>query len=228
LPEEFAWLDVRDFPFSTEAQRRVQRDLRAWVAHVPYGPAPWLLLTGPNGVGKTGLACSLTAWLIEHEQVAMARYVVVGDLIDGLHATQRGVKNGIDALFEDLEKVDLLILDEVGEYSAVNWTVERVCRLINQRHAKHLPTIFCTNLSMGGLKGHLGERTMHRILHLSKIVSLQDCPDLRTPPNLPVKIAAVSTASGDAEADNVVPLKAEQRTTGRRTSKRAGTTGATG
>lgn len=142
----------------------------------------WLLLSGPVGVGKTGLACLALRELMAVGG-ASGLYVVVPDLLSTIkdsfdpHSEVRSSE-----LTDALLAADALLLDDLGVQQRTEWSVELLYRVINTRHLAGRRTLITTNLDLAQLAAQLGDRTVSRIgAHLvaGRSYIQIDGPDLR-------------------------------------------------
>lgn len=117
----------------------------------------WLLLYGPAGTCKTGLAVAL---LLEALGAGLSgMYVVTPDFLDRIRLTYR--QDGADAVDEtdvlaSVAAVDVLVLDDVGKAPLSAWGREKLFTLLNRRDIAERRTILTTNLGLGELEDHLG------------------------------------------------------------------------
>ena len=108
-----------------------------------YDPAGWLLLDGPHGCGKTHLAVAIAgARLKQGDQVFFA---FVPTLLDHLRATfSPDSRIGYDEMFEQLNTVPLLVLDDLGAETSTPWAEEKLYQIIVHRHEARMPTVITT------------------------------------------------------------------------------------
>jgi DNA replication protein DnaC len=132
----------------------------------------WLVLWGPPGGGKTGLAIAALRALVERDQCT-ALYVTVPELLDRLKATFDRVRGSEEARFdevlESLARVEVLLLDDVGVEQRTPFNQEQLFKILNRRLLEHAEnsrrrTILTTNLAVPQeLAQHLDPRNMSRL-----------------------------------------------------------------
>jgi DNA replication protein DnaC len=148
-----------------------------------------LLLIGPMGSGKTGLACSIGNYLIRNHQrtvLFMTAYAAIRHQRD---TWKRRDKTETDAL-RDLVDVDLLILDDVGAHRGNEGELLMLFEALNGRYAARKPTILLSNLpahaqelengtKQEGLDTFLGGRIWDRLTDDQSVVIACDWQSLR-------------------------------------------------
>lgn len=171
IPAEYADLGLETFP-----DRRFASAVLSWWQD---RPAPWLLLVGDLGVGKTGLTIGVLKLALAAGRSVLFRSLV--ELLSDIRATYRTR----DATSPDeanmvaaLKRVDVLALDDIGAERATGWAQERLFEVINHRYNERRTTILTTNLGPSEMEDHLGERVVSRIDGMAWITTI-DGPNLR-------------------------------------------------
>lgn len=127
-----------------------------------------LLLWGPVGLGKTGLAVAAMRARVARDRCA-ALFVTTIDLLDAIRGTYGdGSPVSEAAVLESVRTVPLLVLDDIGreriqDGSRGDWVRERLFAIVNHRQINHLATIYTSNKDIAELADHLGDATAWRI-----------------------------------------------------------------
>ncbi|MDE0182827.1 MAG: ATP-binding protein [Caldilineaceae bacterium] len=122
-------------------------------------PMGWFVLTGDNGAGKTHLAAAISlaqSAVGQHEVL----FAVVSDLLDYLRATFSSQSaDSYERRFDELKRVPLLVLDDLGSESATPWAKARLRQLLMSRFDDALkPTVITTSIKAKDLEPWLETR----------------------------------------------------------------------
>lgn len=152
VPEEFA-----------SAAADAHPTVAAWVrAHLDQDPgvAPFLVIAGPLGVGKTWLAWGAVRAFAEgyaaRTRRRLAWRVVTHPELNELNRGRSTIDSYMDA--------DLVVLDDFGAGYGTAWTADVGLRLFDHRYRHRRPTIVTTNLTREALAGvHVDDRVLSRL-----------------------------------------------------------------
>lgn len=132
-------------------------------------PSQALYLHGPTGIGKTGLAAGLLMAAIDGG--SSGRFVAVPDALTRLREAAGGAEDGgrfRQQLRADFERVNLVVLDDLGVGAWSAWVEETVYSLVETRYANPaLRTVVTSNLAPAQLPAAIGDRAAWRILEMS-------------------------------------------------------------
>src|SRR5690625_2754374 len=130
-----------------------------------------LILYGGVGVGKTLLA-SLSGWHAIHQDQRKVRFYTVAQLVNRLlEANEKGT---LGKLYKQIERLDLLILDELGYVPLHKQGAELLFQVINLCYEKR-SIIVTTNLQFGQWNHVFGdpiltEAFIDRLIHYSHLI----------------------------------------------------------
>ena len=139
---------------------------------------PWLLLSGPVGVGKTHLAVAIGKHSKEVDNLEVI-FTVVPDLLDHLRASfDPKAEHAYDDRFNQIRNAQLLILDDLGTENATPWAREKLFQIINHRYTERFPTIITTNTDLAKIDDRIASRIMDN--RLTEFIEI-DAQDFRRP-----------------------------------------------
>ncbi|MGQ9546660.1 MAG: ATP-binding protein [Dehalococcoidia bacterium] len=163
---------------SEEHFARVYQAARAFADN----PKGWLLFLGPNGCGKTHLACA-----IANQRLGLGEpvfYITAADLLDHLRsAFSPTSETTYDELFERVKNVPLLILDDLALGSATIWAKEKLEQLLHHRFNAALPTVMTSDIALERmderLQGHIASNEFCQVWEIQKRSPLEQQSSLK-------------------------------------------------
>ena len=118
-----------------------------------------LFIYGPSGLGKTHLALAVL------NKVTQKGYSVyynsASALLKQLEKERFGRSN--DSVEEEIEKSDLIIIDDLGAEFSTEFTKATINELINNAILSGKPMIIISNLSIDELEQRYGQRVVSRL-----------------------------------------------------------------
>jgi DNA replication protein DnaC len=158
--------------------RRTMAEVKVVCEEFAALPTGWLLLAGNVGSGKSHLAFAIANALLARG--VGVYWETVPELLDALRA---GFGDGsyTDRL-QLMQRVPVLILDDLGTENSTQWVSEKLFQLLNHRYMKNSPTVVTTNLDVDDPEVKLSARIRSRLLDrsLSTVVRLP-AGDYRVP-----------------------------------------------
>jgi DNA replication protein DnaC len=138
-----------------------------------------LILIGPYGTGKSHMSVSILKAVVEKgmntKEPFQGLFISTPKLMTKLKSTYNKKSDHTEnELLETIEKVDLLILDDIGaelkemesnpdeEKKANQWAVGKLFEIVDGRIGKH--TIYTSNFEYGRLMSLYGERNFSRMM----------------------------------------------------------------
>ncbi|MEQ1353507.1 MAG: IS21-like element helper ATPase IstB [Candidatus Acidiferrum sp.] len=139
-----------------------------------------LVLVGPTGVGKTGLACGILLKALQNG--LRCQFIRAQDLFDEMYASL--ADRSTRRLVNRLARLDILLIDELGYVNLKPEQANVFFKLMEERYHQR-STIITTNLVYEEWAGFLGNKTMvdallSRVRHYCHTVRI-DGPSLREP-----------------------------------------------
>ena len=142
----------------------VMDDVDDMMAHLHDDPAPWLVLWGERGTGKTHLA---TGMLIEVcRRGGRGLFRTGKEMLDELRATHApGAVETEAEVQRRWSRLSLVVIDDVGVRmdQQTPFAAEAYWAVIDGRYRQGGPLVMTTNLSPDALTAHLGQAAASRI-----------------------------------------------------------------
>lgn len=176
LPE--GWT-LESFPFKLQPGVS-QRQIRSFAELDFVGRAENIVLIGPTGVGKTGLATGLLLKALQNGYRGL--FIQAQNLFDEMYASL--ADRSSRQLLRRLSRVDVLVIDEMGYLNLRPEQTNIFFKLMEERYRQH-PTIITTNLEYEEWHNFLGSKELvkallSRLRHQCHTLRI-DGPSLRDP-----------------------------------------------
>lgn len=172
IPDRFRNCTMESLEFPNEQFADVVLRIAKFASQYGRGGKPGLLLTGSTGVGKTHLAVACARQLVERRiSVRFWDYQsLLGTLRKGF---QPGGDNG--PIWEQLDEVDVLLLDDLGAHRSTDWVDDFITDLITRRYNMAKGVLITTNLSVGQqgtLRDRIQDRAYSRLMEMCTVIPL--------------------------------------------------------
>lgn len=127
-----------------------------------------LLLHGNYGTGKSHLSVSATKALMAKGKQCL--FLSLPKLLTKIKETYNG--NGVteDDLLAAIQRVDLLVLDDIGAEHHTEWANTKLFEILDDRSGKS--TIYTTNLNSKELRAQINERNFSRMMENTDIITM--------------------------------------------------------
>lgn len=175
VPEEFSDADLYKFDFDayevdlTKLKNLTWSMLNQFKKWQDGGKGLYLWSKTP-GSGKTFLSCCLAKSIMIKHDIQM-RFITAPNyinLVGESYKKERGELDG-SAVYRECP---LLVLDDIGAQVDKEWQRQEMFRLINQRMAQGLITIYTSNMPIEKL--NVDDRTKDRIIKSSVVVQMPE------------------------------------------------------
>lgn len=162
IPARFVGKGFDNFVADTEAKRHALTVVRDFAEQFEDNAraGKGLILSGLPGTGKSHLAGAALQALLPRD----VRYMTCLDLIRAVRETWRRDSEKTEGhVLRYLERLDLLVIDEVGVQYGTDGEQTVLFEVLDRRYREVKPTILLTNQDKAGFKSFVGERTFDRL-----------------------------------------------------------------
>lgn len=179
--EAFSAHHVRNTPHLFAQAVTDHQQVQDWAAHYLRNMigAPWLMLAGGTGTGKTHAAYGALRYMAASGwPVIRWRAIEAVDLYARLRP---GGADDPEAEFAAYADAPLMLLDDLGATRHSVFIEETTLRLVNHRYTRGLPMIVTTNIEPNKLHTVVGKRTSSRLKEMCQVIDF-GTEDRRQPP----------------------------------------------
>ena len=125
-----------------------------------------LLLTGDYGTGKSHLSISITKALMKRDYECL--FLSLPKLLTKIKRTYNTKGVTEDELLNVIQRVDLLVLGDIGAEQQTEWSTSKLFEILDDRSGK--ATVYTTNLSSDELKERVNERNFSRMMDNTNVI----------------------------------------------------------
>ena len=138
----------------------------------------WLYLWWKRWTGKTHTATAISNQLIEQHLVKVM-FVNISEVASRVKKTFGKDKDEVDStLFEEMMKVEMLVIDDIGLENTTPWLNEQFYIVMNYRYEHLKPVIITSNQSLEDLEKIHKPQVCSRLKQMCKIIQFNG-DDLR-------------------------------------------------
>jgi DNA replication protein DnaC len=119
------------------------------------------IFSGKPGTGKNHLAAAICNELLLRGKSVLI--ITVADIMSAMKDTFGNRETSEEQLLNDLSKVDLLVIDEIGMQTESRYEKVIINQIVDRRSSSKRPTGMLTNSNMDEMNKLLGERVMDRM-----------------------------------------------------------------
>jgi DNA replication protein DnaC len=161
LSEAGSWDRIRSWSLDTYRVACDDADGRAALAvaerwldgYYRTGAGSNLVLYGPVGSGKTGLAWSMVRDLCEHGvEAKIVNFRTLLEQMKDAYSEHVSVRKWIAAYF----RAPVVCFDDLGSEVPTKWARDQLLGLVDARYERGLPSIFISNYALGDLGKRIG------------------------------------------------------------------------
>ncbi len=165
VPENLAEKNFENFLIRSPTSGKALQLMKKYTESEAWKEGANILLTGTYGVGKTHLATATIRKAIEAGSTAAL--ILAVDLIQGNFEE-------INNRFEKLQKVDLLVIDDLTTEFENKYFLQQIFRLLEHRYRRKKGTVFTTNLPVREFVKGIGDKIFSRLYENLLVIEIKD------------------------------------------------------
>ena len=170
VPENFSDKSFENFIIRSAETGKALQLMKKYVKAKAWRSGSSVLITGPNGVGKTHLSIATIREAMRLGETAAL--ILPVDLM-------KGSFQEMNERFERLQAVGLFVLDDVANDFEKKYFMQRIFELFEHRYRRRKGMIFTTNLSVKEFLSAIGTRMFSRLYENLVTLEIHDVDDYR-------------------------------------------------
>jgi DNA replication protein DnaC len=177
IPRKFSEATLENWVAVSSAEKRALDVARSFVEAFDGRRAKSLIFYGETGAGKTHLACAVLRALALRG--FSAGYTTAADVLMSLRNTWKDANRTETQLLASYERIDLLVIDEVGRTFGGEKEREQMFNFYDRRYLQDRSTILMSNGDLSAMEEALGEVVFDRFKESATVVHF-DWPSKRS------------------------------------------------
>lgn len=168
IPRKFSEATLDNWFATLPTEARALGVARAFVERFDGRRARTLIFYGNTGAGKTHLACAVLRALALRG--FSAGYTTAADVLMSLRNTWKDASRTETQLLASYERIDLLVIDEVGRTFGGDKEREQMFNFYDRRYLQDRSTILMSNGDLSSIEDALGEVVFDRFKESATVV----------------------------------------------------------
>ncbi|HML21834.1 MAG TPA: ATP-binding protein [Aggregatilinea sp.] len=162
----------------SDTQRRAVEIAATYARSGSLGERHGLFLFGPVGTGKSGLAAAISNAAMNAGISTI--YKTAPDLMDYIRSSFKADNDvSYDKILDQIQRVELLVLDDLGTENLTAWVVEKLFQIVDFRYRHDMRLIVTSNCAPDVLMERFerageqtGQRIVDRIMEMCALVEV--------------------------------------------------------
>lgn len=171
IPHIFQAKTLKSFDTRGSAERKALVQMaREYVDSFGRRDPPGAILHGVTGSGKTHILAAILHELMDRSHEVL--FYGVPDLFKDIRGTfDKQAEFDEDELLEQVARVEVLALDDLGAEKTSEWVLDRLYWIINERYCNGRPTLITTNHDWpDDLEKAVGRRITSRLAEMCNVI----------------------------------------------------------
>lgn len=164
IPPRYTTRTIDNYKAVSTEQKKALASVKSYITNIDkvneLGTS--MIMTGGAGTGKTHLASAIGNVFVSSGKAVA--FMTVSAMLRKVRETYRkDSKKTEQQVINDLRKVDLLVLDEIGVQKGSESEEYLLFEVLNERYCHYKPTILISNLTTKEMTEYIGTRSLDRL-----------------------------------------------------------------